>query len=165
MLLTNAKMQTWLRLTFRSGNLSFWCIALACKRGFWLYCLLVWWHLAEKHRASSFFFFLIIISKSTGRDLAVFWKHFIFSILRRFLTFIKDFNCQGLSHLISLNTHKRKNSQSKWKVSELCFILLTMRTFKWLENNFLLFWMIEVKDRHDLLDHCEHFLDSVVLFH
>lgn len=29
-----------------------------------------------------------------------------------------------------------------------------------LENYFLLFWMIEVKDRNDLLDHCQHFLDN-----
>lgn len=82
---------------------------------------------------------IIIISKSTGNDLAAFWKHYIFSILGSFLTFLKEFNYPELSHLISLNTHKRKNSQSKRKVGELCFILLTMRTFKRLENYFLLF--------------------------
>lgn len=103
---------------------------------------------------------IIIISKSTGKDLAAFWKRYIFSILGIFLTFLKEFNYPELSHLISLNTHKRKNSQSKLKVGELCFILLTMRTFKRLENYFLLFWMTEVKDRNDLLDHREHFLDN-----
>lgn len=81
---------------------------------------------------------IIIISKSTGKDLAAFWKHYIFSILGIFLTFLKEFNYPELSHLISLNTHKRKNPQSKLKVGELCFILPTMRTFKRLENYFLL---------------------------
>lgn len=80
---------------------------------------------------------IIIISKATGKDLAAFWKHYIFSILESFLTFLKEFNYPELSHLISLNTHKRKNSQSKRKVAELCFILLTMRTFKRSENDFL----------------------------